>query len=263
MIKSIKIYLTFLRKIIKSKFMYFNDFILSFVMSVISNLYTLIFIEIIFNNITVLGGWSLYEVLIMYGINSICRGIFCTLFGELDLLSDVYILDGKLDNLLLRPKSPIYLIITSNIYEENISDVFLGIIYLICSFRNIEGLLCVKNILILFISILVGTIMYFAFFLLVSSSGFWFNTRFSLMWSFMDVTEYSNYPLNIFPKLIRNILTWIVPFGLISFYPSIIIFDKMQELQWVGYLIPFMTIFFLVLALGIWRKGLEQYESIN
>lgn len=261
--RGLRLYIKFIRKIFKSRFMYLGDFVISFVLNLISNLYSFIFIGIIFSNVTALGEWTFYEILLIYGINSICRGIFCTFFGELDLLSDEYILDGKLDNILLRPVSPIFLLLSSNIYEENLTDIFLGILYLIFCFGNIGGLCNAKSLLILLAGIIVGVIMYFAFFLLLSSLSFWFNSRFSLLWSFLDVTEYSNYPLDIFSKSIRNILTWIVPFGLVSFYPSLIILGKMPELHWIGYCAPLVAVAFLLLALCTWKRGLGKYESIS
>lgn len=260
---NIKLYCIYLKKIFRSRVMYIKDFILSLLLNVVSNTYSIIFIGIVFSNIPSIEGWNLYEMLLIYGINSICRGIFCTFFGELDLLSDEYILNGKLDAIMLRPRSTLLLLVSQNIYEENLSNILIGTVCLIYSFKGIQSLFTIKTMVILILSIVFGSIIYFSFFVIICSLAFWFNTRFSLMWSFLDVTEYANYPATIFHKSIRRIITWFIPFGLVSFYPSIIMLGKCRSLNWIGYLIPIITIIWCIIAAIIWKRGLDRYESIN
>ena len=56
------------------------------------------------------------------------------------------------------------------------------------------------------------------------------------------------------------ILSWIIPFGFASFYPTVRLLGR-QEFRFYGALVPVVAAVFLGLALIVWRQGSRQYAS--
>lgn len=257
--KYIKIYLYLLSLNIKSRLAYKKDLLISLFSQLINSLALFLFIEIIFMYINAIGGWTKYEIIILYGIVTINSGIFLLLFSELENIGSEYIIEGKLDTLLIRPVNPVLLIVSKNIDEKQISEIFIGIVAVIYGGKFVKLPLSAYFFIILIC--INGVIIYFAVFLLINSLSFWFNSRFSIMWTFMELNEYIKFPLSIYGKNIKFLLTYIVPFALVSFYPLNFILSKENSLKWLIYLSPIISVIFLLISLFVWNTGIKKYES--
>jgi ABC-2 type transport system permease protein len=232
-------------------------------MEIIGKISTLLFITILFNNIPLLGEWSLKETLVIYGLCLICRGIYLTFFGRLEDLGSDFILDGNLDKLLVKPISPLFSIISEKVNEENLTEVLLGIAAFVYALSSLKvRITLLKSVFICF-SIVNGVAIYFSFFLIINCISFWYNSRFSIMWAFMELSDFSQYPMNIFKSPIRSILTWIIPFALTSYYPACFVIDKNIDNNHVLYFMPVITIVLVLISCFIWKKGLKKYESVG
>lgn len=259
--KYFKIYFLFLSQYLKRRMSFSKDFILALFMDIVGKISTLLFITILFNNIPVLGGWTLNETLVIYGLALMCRGTYLTFFSRLEDLGSDFILDGELDRLLVKPISPLFSIIAEKVNEESLTEVLIGLGALIYAIAQIK-ITAIKVFFIIF-SFINGVLIYFAFFLIINCISFWYNSRFSIMWTFMELSDFSQYPISIFTSPIKFVLTWIVPFSLASYYPAVYILGKGIENHWISYVTPVITIVFLLLAYAIWHKGLKKYESVG
>ena len=71
----IRLYKKFLQQYIKSLMEYRIDFILGLIGFVLVQMTGIIFLNLVFNCIPDLKGWSFYEILFIYGLAQIPRGI--------------------------------------------------------------------------------------------------------------------------------------------------------------------------------------------
>ena len=76
-----------------------------------------------------------------------------------------------------------------------------------------------KTVLLLFWG-LCGGVIYISVFLLLSTLSFWFEDRLGVHPPFWNLFAFGRYPLRIYSGFIQFVLTWIIPFGFASFYPS-------------------------------------------
>lgn len=238
-----------------------KDFIVTLLMDIIGQVSTLMFISILFNNIPMLSGWTLNETLVIYGLALMCRGTYLTFFSRLEDLGSDFILDGELDRILVKPISPLFNIIAEKISEENLTEVLLGFGALIYGIVHIK--ITVIKVLFIIFSLINGVLIYFAFFLIINCISFWYNSRFSIMWTFMELSDFSQYPISIFASPIKFVLTWIVPFALTSYYPAVFVLGKNVGGYWVNCITPVVTIVFLLIAYLIWHRGLKKYQSVG
>ncbi|MDD4296883.1 MAG: DUF2461 family protein [Ruminiclostridium sp.] len=82
-------------------------------------------------------------------------------------------------------------------------------------------------------------------------------------YSYGDMRTFVHYPLSIFPSFIRVILTYILPWAIINYYPSMIILHKVQTTEEfvLGILSPVIGILFFLLSLFIFNCGLRRYSG--
>lgn len=69
----------------------------------------------------------------------------------------------------------------------------------------------------------------------------------------------AQYPINIYEKWFRLFFTYIVPFGIVNYFPVMYLFGKSNNLYYG--ITPIGTIVFFVTCIFIWEIGVKHYES--
>lgn len=71
-----------------------------------------------------------------------------------------------------------------------------------------------------------------------------------------------NYPINIYNKHLKFILTYILPYAATNFYSSLILLDKVKDKtgQVILYLI-LIDIILICIEHFLWKKGIKCYQS--
>ena len=123
---------------------------------------------------------------------------------------------------------------------------------------NIEW--SIYNVLV-FILMNIGCIaIFFGIFVLKAAFCFW--TVDGL--EFMNILseggkKVAQYPIDIYAKWFRIFFTFIVPFGLVNYYPVLYLFGK--DNNWFYGIVPTFAFIFLIPCLLIWKRGIKHYES--
>ena len=68
------------------------------------------------------------------------------------------------------------------------------------------------------------------------------------------------YPITIYAVGVQTVVSLVVPFAFISFFPAAAIFEK-GSWQWVGLATPLVALYCVTMAAFIFRRGLARYES--
>lgn len=81
---------------------------------------------------------------------------------------------------------------------------------------------------------------------------------------FMNILEkggkkVAQYPIDIYAKWFRIFFTFIVPFGLVNYYPVLYLFGKVNN--WYYGIFPLFTLIFLIPCIFVWKIGIRHYES--
>ena len=107
---------------------------------------------------------------------------------------------------------------------------------------------------------LCGAVIYMSVFLMLTSVSFWMEDRIGIGPPVWNLIAFGRYPLSIYNSFIRFLLSWIIPFGFASFYPTVRLLGR-QEFRAYALLVPVVAAAFLVLALFVWSRGVRQYAS--
>jgi ABC-2 type transport system permease protein len=74
-----------------------------------------------------------------------------------------------------------------------------------------------------------------------------------------SMNEFAKYPLSIYHGAIRILLTWIIPYGFVSFYPASYLLGRdVGQLVWLS---PIVALVFIFIAYRAWLFGLRHYSS--
>ncbi len=205
-----------------------------------------------------IAGWNFKQILLLYGVTRIPVGIAGYCFDELYQIGPKYIRNGDFDKILLRPVHPLISIIGGSSEFTSVGDVVIGLgitIYMLIDLAiPITALLIFK---IIFFSI-VGAFIIGAINTIFSISSFWTYRSDEVIWSFYRMYTFTEYPIDIYNKVIKIVITIILPFAFVAYYPTM---DYLGFNHAMIYLSPLVAIVLWFIAIKLWNLALTKYRS--
>ena len=89
--------------------------------------------------------------------------------------------------------------------------------------------------------------------------NFWLVRGESIAIFVQTVRELARYPLNVFSFGVQVLLTAILPFAFVAYYPSMYICQK--ETLPIPLIVFCTSIIIGFIAINVWKKGLRSYNS--
>lgn len=258
MLDNISLYLSFLKASLKEMLIYRLDCIVAAVSQIVTQLVEIIFIWIVFQNTETLVGWDFRQILLLYGITLLSVGISSFAFDALYEIGPKYIKHGEFDKILLRPVHPLLSILGSSKEFAAFGYFGLGLILTIIMF--IELAIPITFVLIfkvIFFSI-VGAFIIGAINTMFSIASFWTYRSNEVIWSFYKIYTFAQYPIDIYNKFIKILITMILPFAFVAYYPTMSYLGKNNSLIYIS---PIVAIILWVIAVKIWNWALNRYRS--
>ena len=201
-----------------------------------------------------IGGYTIKEILLLWGIAASTFGFSRFFFKNAFSLSDT-ILNGKLDAYLVQPKNVLLSAITSDVSPSALGDMIYGIIMLI-----IYGF-TIKSFLLFIIFSIFGGLIVVSISVIFSSLSFWFNKS-DLLAETMNslMVNFATYPDTIFKGAAKVMLYTIVPVGISTYLPVHLIIDFDISLLLIFICV---SILLVIVSFIIFNKGLKRYSSSN
>ena len=80
---------------------------------------------------------------------------------------------------------------------------------------------------------------------------------------FYDLRNMTNYPLALYPKVLRIFLTFVLPWAFINYYPTLFITGKNGTVYEtvLGMIAPLVGVLWFLLAMVVFRLGLKRYTG--
>lgn len=255
---NISLYFSFLKASLKEMLIYRLDCIVGMISQIVTQLVEIIFIWIVFQNTDNLAGWNFMQILLLYGVTLISVGIADFCFDALYDIGPKYIREGEFDKILLRPVHPLISIIGSSKEFTSLGyfglGLFLTIVMLIKLSIPITVILILK---IVFFSI-VGAFIIGAINTIFSISSFWTYRSNEVIWSFYKVYTFAQYPLDIYNKFIKILITVILPFAFVAYYPTM---NYLGMHSYMIYIAPLIMVILWIIAIKVWNIALNKYRS--
>ena len=255
---NVKLYFSFLKASLKEMLIYRLDCIVGMVSQIVTQLVEIIFIWIVFQNTENLAGWNFMQVLLLYGITLTSVGISDFCFDALYDIGPKYIREGDFDKIMLRPVHPLISIIGASKEFTALGYFGLGLAMTITMLIKlaipITAILILK---IVFFSI-VGAAIIGAINTIFSIASFWTYRSNEIIWSFYRTYTFAQYPIDIYNKFIKVLITVILPFAFVAYYPTM---DYLGINTYMIYLSPIIAIVLWIIAVKVWNFALNKYRS--
>ncbi len=240
---------------------YEADFWIGIVGMALTQAAGLVFIWAVFQRIPQVGGWSLWEIALLYALVTISRGlveIFCDGPWELRRMVN----QGEFDRILVRPLSPALQVITQLASIHGIGEVLLGLAITARAVAELRLVWMPWQYGFLLITLLSGVVLMGSINYVTNCIAFWEPAATGAFpYLVYNLAEFARYPLTLYGRLVQLVTTWVLPLAFVSYYPGAILLSKPIPQAWLGYLAPVAAAGAALIAALVWRAGLTRYQS--
>jgi ABC-2 type transport system permease protein len=240
------------------------DFFTGLVGVLVLNAFTLAMIGVILGRFQNLNGWTLWEIVFLFGLWSTAHSIYSMLFWHVPDLEN-FIIDGTFDRFMVRPISPFLQFIGHEINYVGFGDVVVGVTTLALSISHLNLNWSGWHWPFLILVILSGALIEFSIQVSLCSVAFWTGRSASIVFT---VNRFSwlvqQYPVDMFGRWFRIFVTSFVPVAFMNYYPALVLLGRVspgQPWAWLSFISPLVGLALLGVASLIWRTGIRRYSS--
>ncbi len=217
------------------------------------------FLGVIFYQVDVIQGWNLHEMVFLLGLFVLSKPIYRIFFqGAADVSRMV--LEGSLDQILIRPRNPLVLILTSRTNPVAVGDLLLGLILLFYALPHLGVKWSLWRIVYLVALVMGGSMVYVGALLLKGAICIFVVKLEAMNALLQQFQQYAKYPVSIYHPFIKATLITLLPYGLASSVPAAIFLGK-DGVAWFAWLAPLFCLGYAMLMGVLFQWSLRFYRS--
>ena len=257
-----KIWAFFVAQFLKRRMIYQMDFLAGLAADFTLQFVNLLFLFVIFEKVPDLRGWRRDEVLFIYGLAIMSYGLFHAFFSNVYYLGNTYIVEGNMDRVLLRPLNPLFQVYAERVDLEDAGEVLLGAVLVAYAYHRLGLEWSLLHLAALPLFVIMGVLVFLGVFTALASAGFWFVDRVGILPPVYNMMAFGRYPVTIYHPFLRFVLSWIIPFAFVGFFPSTWFLGR---LEYIGYFVvtPLVSVTVFGIGCALFHAGLRRYESVG
>ncbi len=258
--KYLKLYPHYIAMCIKTKLSYKVDAIIGIVAFLITNIIAFSTLYLTISSIPSLNGWTFEKMAFLYGFCLIPKSIDHVFTDAIWWLGGWSIRKGDLDKYLIKPLNPLFQLIADDFQYDGLGEFILGVFLLIVygPMQNITWTM--GNIIPLIICAIFSIFIFTSIKLIFASIAFWTKRSIELMTTVYELSSFTKYPIDIFNRIVKVILVYIIPFSLAMYYPIHYLYQE-KSIWMLTLVVGIATILLSSFAYFLWHTGLKKYES--
>ena len=210
-------------------------------------------------------GWTFGEVAVFYGLANCMFAVADALGRGFDVLGTEFLRTGHFDRLLLRPRPLALQLMGHDLRISRLGRLIQGAAVLAWGASQAGVDWGPGTVALAAFAMAGGVALFLGILVLQGTLSFWTLESLELA----NVLTYggvqaAQYPLALYARWFRRLLTFAVPLACVAYYPALAILGKPDPLgapAWAGWMSPAAGFAFLAAALGMWRLGLRRYAS--
>lgn len=261
--RGVKFYLDIYRKILiqdlKSKMSYRADFVISNIGMIVSNLVGFVTFYILFQNFPSINGWTMYEMLFLYGFSLIAlTPVQCFFDNNWNLRYVVK--TGDFIKYCFRPINIFFYYISEVFDVKGLGQLAFGVGTLVYAWRHlaipVTPVIIAQTVLFLLAaSLFMIAIMNFA-----AATCFWIQNSGYIMVIMFRFKDFAKYPASIFNSVFRIVFTFVIPIAFIAYYPALVVL-RPASVPLLSWLSPVIGLVFFYLSYRFWLLGARKYDG--
>jgi len=221
-------------------------------------------IVIMFGHIDHLGGFTLPQIALLYGLSSFALGVADLLVGNTELLGR-RVRDGSFDAMLVRPVPPLVHVAADQFALRRIGRIVqaVGVLGWALIATDIDW--SAGKAAVLIATLVSGAVIFCAVFIVGSAFQVLAGDASEVMNAFTyGGATLTQYPLTIYPSEVVKGVTFIVPVAFVNWYPCLYLLgvdDPFGLPSWFQYASPVVALLAIAVAATAWRAGVRRYRS--
>jgi ABC-2 type transport system permease protein len=259
-----RIYLRLIGARARSQLEYRASLALQVVASALLTLLDFVMILVLFENVPELGGWSVQEVALLYGIAGISCALTDLIVGHLDLFPQM-IRDGTFDQILVRPLPSLLQVVASDFSLRRLGKILQAVVVLIVALAAADIDWTLGRALMVPLAIVSGVLIYTGVWIALATIAFWIVDAIEFVNAFTYGGNFlSAYPITIFGRWLRNLVLFAIPIAFVAYFPALYILDRPDELglpDALRYASPLVALLTVIVARLVWENAVRHYRS--
>ena len=220
---------------------------------------------VLLNSFGSIGVWSMYEVMFLYSFNVLSYSIAGTFFITFEGLA-TRIHSGDFDAILTKPVNPFAHYMVNGVSAGYVNNFIICGIVMWISLSNMTVAITPARVLYFFAALAGGVLIHAAAFVITNVPAFWLIKNSSIQRLFYDQLGrgFMEYPISIYHRALQIMLTFILPYAFISFYPVQFLLGKDDLLgfpTWIVFLTPLVGAALFGIGYLFWNMGINHYKS--
>jgi ABC-2 type transport system permease protein len=220
-----------------------------------------VYIEVMYGQTNQIVGWTKYDMIVLVGTNYAIAQLFEAFFYENCMKLIDLIRQGELDFNLIKPINTQFLVSLRYTDYASMLNSTVGIGVVFYGLAKMGATVTWSGVLLFGALLVNGILIYYAILFILSVWTFWIGRSNNLMELYWQFGQFSRYPGDIYPLLLKGVLMTLMPMLVVSNFPAQVFVHGLKT-GWVLYAFALGLVFFL-LTLWIWQRGLQRYRSAS
>jgi ABC-2 type transport system permease protein len=253
---------------VRAQMQYRTSFVLEAIAQFTGNVLDFVVVIIFFARMPTLGGWTLPEIGLLYGLSSVAFGLADMVIAGFDYayFGPNMVRLGEFDRVLIRPVNIFVQVLTSQFTLKRLGRIGQGAIVLGWALLALDRTWTPFQIGYMIVTIASGVFFFAGLFIFGSGLSFW--TVDSL--EVMNMATYggqflTQYPMTIYSVFLRSFFTFVIPMAFINYYPTLWLLNKSDPwgapIGLLASLAPFICLLMFALGVAMWQYGVKHYTS--
>ncbi len=221
-------------------------------------------IVLMFTSIDALGGFTLPEIALLYGLTGLGLGIADLVAGSTEQLGR-RIRDGSLDTMLVRPLPTLVQVAADQFALRRLGRLTQASAVLVWALLVTDIDWSLAKVAVLVLTVASGAVIYVSIFVLGAAYQFLAGDAAEVQNAFTyGGVTLTQYPLTVYPVEVVRAVTFLLPLAFVNWYPALFLLDRPDPFglpPGLQLLSPVAAAVLALVAAAAWRSGIRHYRS--
>jgi ABC-2 type transport system permease protein len=224
----------------------------------------LLTVIVIFSRVPALGGFSVSQTLVFFGIALTAFSLADLVVGNIERMR-TYVRMGTLDAMLIRPLGLLPQLLANDVGFRRAGRVIYAVaVYAVAlSYAGVEW--TTSRVVLTITAPIFGALFFAAFFVATATVAIWWVESGELANALTyGGRDYASYPITIYSGWFRKMFAFGLGFAFVAYYPGLALLgdpDPLGGPVWLGWASPLVGVAASAVAALIWRTGVRHYRS--
>ena len=218
-------------------------------------------IWIIFSHVPRIGGWSLAEVMFLYGTTNVSFNLADVFISQVEMLP-TRIRMGTFDTLLIRPLGPLFQLATDEFALRRVGKLAQGVLILAIAIGALNTSWSVADVAVTIAMLASGAVIFGSIWVIAAAINFWTVETTGLSNAFTYGGNFlTQYPIDVYATWMRRVFAYLVPVAFVNYFPALFVLGKHSEYGLLRFASPLVAAAMAGIAALFWRQAIRHYRS--